>query len=245
MRRLWIIPLLALALGSLACNLSFTIPSIESLTGSGRVVERAFDLSGFDQVEINYAFQATVEQGEAFSVRIRIDDNLEPYLRVEQVGARLVIGLDPERMLSLSNATLEAEITMPALAAAEANGASRLTLAGFSGQGDLRLAASGASTLRGEVEARDVTLLVSGASTATLRGGGRDLALEVSGASRAELSDFTVSTVRALLSGASSARVHATDRLDAEASGASTLTYRGSPLLGSIEISGGSSIQGE
>lgn len=234
-----------LALASLACSLSFPLPSIETVSGSGRLVERTFDLAGFDQVEINYAFQATVTRGDAFSVRVRIDDNLEPHLRVEQVGTRLIVGLDPERMLSLRSATLEAEITMPALAAAEANGASRLDLSGFAGQGDVRLAASGASTLRGEVEARDVTLLVSGASNASLSGGGRDLALEVSGASRAALNDFTFATVRAAVSGASTAHVHATERLDVEASGASTVTYVGSPILGTTEISGGSSLHGE
>jgi hypothetical protein len=237
--------LAVLTLASLACSLSFTLPSVETVSGSGRVVERTFDLSGFDQVEINYAFTATVEQGQAHSVRIRIDDNLEPYLRVERVGTRLIVGLDPERMLSLRSATLEAEITMPALAAAEANGASRLHLSGFSGQGDLRLAASGASTLRGEVEARDVTLLVSGASNASLTGGGRNLTLEVSGASRAALSGFTCATVRAAVSGASTAHVHATERLDVEASGASTVTYVGSPVLGTTEISGGSSLRRE
>ena len=65
------------------------------------------------------------------------------------------------------------------------------------------------------------------------------------GASDGDLSSMRSVKANAVLDGASHAVVWVTGRLDASASGASSLTYRGDPDLGSIETSGSSSIHPE
>ena len=152
---------LLLAATLVACTVS--VPSIRSVVGSGEIITN--DSGDFDQVVVSHAFQASIRQGDAFSVVIRVGDNLEEHLAVTQVGRTLCIGLRPELTLGVSRATLEAEITMPAITAIEASGLSQVTLSGFGSQDDLAVEVSGASSASGDILAGDTTMEASAAST--------------------------------------------------------------------------------
>jgi len=234
---------IVLVLATLACSVS--LPSVTGLTGSGNVVSLEQDVSDFDSLEVSQAFKVTITQGDTSSVVIRIDDNLQPHLRVEQVGQKLSIGLDTDLGFNFGNTTLEADITMPSLAALEASGACEVTLVDFVIDGDVTLEASGASAIGGNLQAGGVDLTLSGASSASLTGSADGLSVDASGASSADLGAFPVGDVVVVVSGASSATVNASGTLDADASGASNVTYLGSPTLRNVNTSGASSVEAE
>jgi hypothetical protein len=230
-----------IGLAALACSVTLPIPSVNTITGSGNVVSTTEDYSGFTRLEISSAFKATVQQGDSFSVVIRTDDNLVPYLRITQSGDTLQIGLETG-INFLSNPTLEADITMPALSGIQANGASRATVSGFSSSDSLQVEASGASSVSGDIQAGDTSVSVSGASKVSLSGSGGNLNVEASGASTVDLEGFTGSDVKVVVSGASKATVNPSGTLDVEASGASHVTYLGNPTMGSVNTSGASTV---
>jgi hypothetical protein len=222
-----------------------TTARVLSLSGSGRVVTLEEDLAGFEKVEVSHTFEVDITQAESFGVVVRVDENLRQYLRVVRQGDTLVIGLAPGSSPNLGRATLEAEITMPELAGLALSGASQVTITGFESAGPLDVDVSGASELRGDIEAGRARLRVSGSSQLRLKGSAEDMTVDGSGASRIDLSDFAVGDAEITLSGASTGRVRASGRLDAKASGASRLTYAGGPALGNIETSGGASVKPE
>jgi len=213
------------------------------LIGSGIVVTEEFDLSGFDQVEVSSAFDVQISQADQFSVVVRVDDNVKQYLDVVKQGSTLRIGLKPFSSSAVSAMTLEAEVTMPELTGLELSGASDVSVGDFKSTQPLYVEVSGASSLRGDIEAGGVRFDVSGASDVKLSGSGGDLVMDVSGAGKADLADFQVGDASIEASGASSATVNVSGRLDVEASGASRVRYRGSPTLGSVNSSGGASIE--
>jgi hypothetical protein len=102
--------------------------------------------------------------------------------------------------------------------------------------------ASGASGIKGSLETGKTEIRLTGASDAKLTGSGSDMHLNASGASGAKLADFTVKTAVVDLSGASGADIDASDKLDVDISGASTLNYYGNPVLGKTAISGASDL---
>lgn len=226
---------------SMGCTIP--VPSFSSTSGSGNVITLTKDFTDSDQVEIGSAFDATIQQGDTFAVVIRVDDNLVRDLSAKQVGQALEVSLDPDRVFGIGSATLKAEITMPTLAGVEASGASHVTLAGFDSPQTLRVVASGASSVAGEIQAGETSMEASGASSISLAGGAANLVLEVSGASSVDLESFPVTDLQAELSGASSAVVNASGTLDVEASGASELSYLGNPTLGSVNTSGASTVR--
>ena len=75
-----------------------------------------------------------------------------------------------------------------------------------------------------------------------LRGYAATADLSASGASRLDLFDLQIDEGNVALSGASSAGVTVLEELDADLSGASHLEYDGSPQIGDVSTSGGSTI---
>ncbi len=211
------------------------------IVGSGRLVTREIDVSGFSRLSTGSAFEVKVAQGESFSVDVTADDNLIDHVEASVANGTLQLRLRPGR--SYRNATLKAQITMPELQGLALSGASSCQVSGFEGTNPVRIELSGASTLDGSLQAGDVTIHTSGASVLSLRGAAQDLDIEGSGASSIDLESFSVRDVNARLSGASRATVNATGTLSGNLSGGSRLNYVGNPTLGSIEQSGGSSVR--
>ena len=192
--------------------------------------------------QISHAFKAEVTQGDAYAVQVTVDDNLEQYLEVSKQGDTLTVGLKPGSHLSLNRTTMRAKITMPKLRGIDASGATQVTLAGFESDNSLDVQVFGASTLRGDIQSGGSTFDVSGASTVRLNGRGGDSNIDVSGASTADLEDFALEDAKVVVSGAATAIVNVSGRLDAEASGASKVEYLGEPTLGTIDESGASRV---
>ena len=214
-----------------------------TLTGSGNLVTQEEAITGFDKVDVSHSFKVDISQGDAFSVVIRVDDNLVEHLQVVKQGSTLKIGLKDNRDFIISNATMEAEVTMPKLTGLDASGASHANITGFQSTEDLILDISGSSSLAGDISAGDVSIDLSGSSEATLSSSGQDLTLDVSGSSELDLSDFPVADAKIDAGGASTATVNASGRLDVDASGASNVYYLGDPSLGTIDTSGASSVE--
>lgn len=213
---------------------------LRTVTGSGKTITQEMNLAGFSTVEVGNAFSAEIAYADVYSVLVTVDDNVVEYLNVFKKWNTLHIGLKPN--VSVTSGTLKARITLPSLEALKLSGAAHATLNGLRLSRDLAIQVLGASVLGGDMEAGNVWLEIAGASTATLKGAARSLVLEVSGASHANLGDFQLLNVTAMLSEASSATVNLSGRLDANMSGASHLTYLGQPTLGRISKSGGSTV---
>lgn len=243
MKRLMILVLALAGLIALfaACDVDIDDGDGETLQGSGNVVSEQMALADFTTVEAQNAFELQITQSDSFAVTVRADDNIMDLVDVSKEGDTLKLRL--ERGVSLRNATLEAEITMPDLEGLDLSGASRASVSGFRSSGQLDIGLSGASSLDGDLEAGDVDINASGASRVVLDGSATGLTIEGSGASSLDLADFTVETAEVRLSGASDATVRAQERIDpVDVSGASKLRYLGDPSLGDVTTSGASTV---
>jgi hypothetical protein len=213
------------------------------ITGSGNVVTQEEPITGFDKVDISHSFDVDISQGEGFSVVIRVDDNLVEHLQVVKEGSTLKTGLDPNRNYTASNATLEAELTMPELTGLDLSSASQATISGFKSANDLSVDLSGASSLFGDIEAAKTSFDLSGSSDAKLSGSGQETTIDITAGSQIDLSNFPVASVTVKAAGGSTATVNSSGKLNADASGASQIYYLGDPILGEIDSSGSSSVE--
>jgi hypothetical protein len=214
-----------------------------SITGSGNVITQEEAIADFDKLDISNGFQVDVSRGDSFSVVIRVNDNLVEHLQVAKQGNTLKIGLKPGRFYNLRDATLEADVTMPELTGLDLSGGSHVTLSGLISAKALSADLSGGSHLTGDVEAGDATINLSGGSHATLSGSAGDLTIDASGGSHAKLAELVVVDGDVEASGGSEVTVNPSGRLDADASGGSRVYYLGSPTLGKIDESGGSTVR--
>jgi hypothetical protein len=228
--------------------------------GSGNLDTQTFDFTGFTRVDVGNDFEVKVVQSDSYSITIIADDNLFEYIQVSKEGGTLKIGLKP--FTNSWSSTLRAEITMPQLRGLDLSGATRGTVSGFSSvenldidvsgassldmigmsAGDVTFDISGASEVTGDIAAGDANFKVSGASIVQLQGSANDIVIDASGASRAELAALSVGNADVELSGASDGVVNINGKLDVDLSGASELSFIGEPAMGTIDISGASTI---
>jgi hypothetical protein len=188
------------------------------ITGSGNVVSHSYELSGFTQIEAGYAARVQVTRGDAYSVTVEIDDNLESKLDVAVRGDTLHIGLTTG---TYSNFTMRVQVTMPKLTGVTLNGA---------------------STLNGELAGEDLTLDVNGASVLTLTGTAGRVNVKANGASQALLGDLAAGDVVVDANGASRIEVQTNGTVTGTANGASTVVVTGSPTSVSVKTEGASQV---
>jgi len=231
-----------------------------AIKGSGNLKTESFNFSDFTRVDVSSAFEAEITQSSSYSVEVTVDDNLLKYVDVSKEGETLKIGL--KTLTILWPATLEAKVTMPELHGLEFSGATQGTVSSFSSTenldidvsgassldlvdisaGDVKFDVSGASKVTGDITAGDTDFDLSGASTVQLNGSAGDIVVKAGGASRVKLAGFTVNNADINFNGASTGTVNLDGRLDADLSGASKLDYMGEPTLGTVNISGGSTL---
>ena len=210
----------------------------EGITGSGKLVTKEIPASDFQKIEAGGAFSVDVTQGDKTSVIVTADDNIWEHLNIESRDGTLYL---QTKAGSYSNVHLEAKVVTPKLAGIELSGASKGTLHNVDQKSEaFSLSLSGASHAEGDIKAGELKVEESGASHASLKGSADVVHVNVSGASRASLENMTVNVAHASASGASNIDVNASKNLDYELSGASHLTYAGSPKIDKAETSGAS-----
>lgn len=209
--------------------------------GSGVLVTRRIQVpAGIERVEIGDAFRSTIRVGTAApSGEITIDDNLLDRLRVEVDGDTIKIDLDGR----VRDATLRADIGLVGLRSLDVSGASQVRVEGQVTD-DLTINASGASEIEiGSVELDELFLDASGASQVSIEGTAGHLRADASGASRIALFGVEADEAEVDVSGASEAELTVLGRLEARASGASSVRYRGDPDRVISDESGASSVE--
>ena len=197
-----------------------TAPVIgDVVTGSGKLVTRSFELDGFSRIDADSVAQVEVTRGDAFSVEVDVDDNLESRLDVAVKGDTLHIKLQDG---AYNNVTLRARVTMPKLTG--------VTL-------------DGASTLTGELAGEDLALDLDGATRLTLTGTAGRVTIKINGASRALLGGLTAQEdVELDADGASHIEINASGAVRGKANGASRIIVTGSPTSVDVETEGASQV---
>ena len=256
--------LLMIPLFSTGCGSILVTKDGEKDSGSSET--KTFDFTEFTRVEIGSAFEYEIRQADNYSIVITAGSNELDDISVTQSGETLNIHVRfPGISWSLFNLhrKMTAVITMPFLEGLESSGAARGTVSGFESNESLDILASGASTIRfddivcgnlefdisgassvrGDFEAKDIDMQVAGASTVNIEGSADDVNMNISGASTVKMEDMKIDNADVLLSGASRGIINLNGTLDVNLSGASTLEYIGEPTLGSSYITGASTLK--
>jgi hypothetical protein len=208
----------------------------------GNLKTEEMQFSDFTALEVGSAFEVTITKSNTYSVKITANERVFDDIEVVQTGDTLKIEINPGINIGILN--LNAEIAMPVLNSLVFSGATHGTADGFNSTDKFFVNLSGASRLvLTNFETGDVDLELSGASTLTAQGVGSNLVSVVSGASSLDLSTFQVNDTNIFLDGASHATINVNGTLNAEASGASSLEYIGTPTLGNINTSGASTVK--
>lgn len=234
-----IIPsLLLLSVLSLSCNYI----GGKRIRGNGRVTSDVREAGTFTRVDASGSVDVYVKQDSVYGIRVEADENLFPYIVVEnrngtlKIHERRGVRLRPTR-------TVKVYISGPALNGFEVSGASDLISENtITSKETISVSLSGAGTIKMTVDAPKVEAGLSGAGTVTLKGETRDFKVSGSGSSDINCFDLLAENTRVDLSGAGDADVYASVKLDVAVSGAADIRYRGNATVNK-SISGAASVR--
>ncbi|BAV08272.1 Putative auto-transporter adhesin, head GIN domain [Filimonas lacunae] len=203
-------------------------------------------VGAFTGVEVGGAMVVYISQGKTQAVAVSASD--EKYVaKIKTEVKNGVLYIHPESGAwngwNWGNKNIKAYVTVTELNNLEVNGASTVQVSGSIHVKQLNMEVSGASSFKGALAGSSINLEATGASSVTVSGSVDVFNVEASGASSVKGYDLTTATCNAEASGASGISITVTKELSAEASGASSIGYKGSAVAKNIETSGASSIK--
>lgn len=211
-------------------------------TPSGKTASKRLGAAGVTRLDIGSAFDVHVTLGQPEGATVTYDDNLADLLDVGVHSGTLRIQL--RHFTNIRNhPTLRAQVTLRQLEEVRASGASAVNVASTLQRSGLHLSLSGGSRVTAHLGLDQADATTSGGSHLELTGTASTLKVDSSGASDLELAALRLHDLDIQLSGASHADVQADRTIAAQLSGASQLTYHGSPRFTKREASGASTIQ--
>ncbi len=214
----------------------------ETVRVSDAVSTREVRISGFTGLEVAQSFRAFVTFSDTEEkIEIEANDNVHDKILVSLDGDNLYVRIKPNTNLR-GDVTLNLYITTSSLERFRASGASKIRLENALSEREVFIRLSGSSDFLGEINADETRVYASGASKADIFGSTSFLEAELAGSSTLQDLDFQVADLDIELSGASDAYLSVSDRIDVEASGSSTLTYRGDAVIRKQDLSGASEI---
>lgn len=189
--------------------------------------EKDHTVANFNKVTVSDNFNVYITKGTSFAMKAKgCTENIND-LKVAVESNILKIQYKSSKM---HEEGLDIFITMPELAKLDASGAAKATINGMAGQiPAMQIVLSGASEGTVNGSATEMLFNLSGASKLEIIGTANVLTGDLSGASLLKSYGLVSKQTDINASGASEAYVTAQDKLYAEASGASTIRYKGNP----------------
>jgi hypothetical protein len=203
----------------------------DKIKGNGNIKTESRTAGIFSSVDVSGSIDVYVTQDSACSVKVEADENLMEYIIIKTEGDVLVV--EPRDGYNLSGSKhIKVYVSSPIFKRLEVSGASSIASESMLTSSEaITIQISGASDTKLELKAPKVSIDISGASTAILKGQTKDLFIEGSVASHAKCFELLSENADVDVAGASNADVFASVKLNAEASGASDVRYKGNAAV--------------
>lgn len=220
-----------------SCNMNF---NSESISGSGKVVTKDRNLTGFTKIELARGLDCEVAQDSNFKVTVEADDNLQEGIITKVENGTLKITSKYGNYRNVKSKKIY--VTMPYIDQLEATSASQLTTKGVIKSNKIRLKTSSAADLTAIVESENVALESSSGSDLTVSGKAINLTTQSSSGSDINANELLANNIHSQSSSGSDTNVHPLISFKAQASSGSSIEYIGSPKTKSIQKSSGGSV---
>lgn len=229
----------------LALFIVFSISAISQTTVYDANVQ-VRNVSGYRGVSISSAIDLYISQGNTEAVAVSAkEDKVRDKIKTEVKDGILYISLEGKdwKNWSMGDQKMKAYVTVKDINRLEASGACNVKVSGTLKTDNLKLHLSGASDFEGSIETKNIQIEGNGASDVKITGSAEQANIQMTGASDFKGYDFKIDYCKAEVSGAGDIQITVSKELDAEASGASSIKYKGEAIVKRSNSSGASSIK--
>lgn len=204
------------------------------------------DVKNFNAIEVSGAIDLFISQGKEEAVAVSATNiEVRDRIKTEVKNGTLHIYFDSKgwNWKTWGNNKTKAYVTFTNLNRLEASGACNIKPTEAIKVKDLKIELSGASDFSGTINVSNLVIDASGASNLNIAGTAEKTDIDISGACNVKAYDFKVDFCIVDASGASNLRITVNKELKAQASGGSSIYYRGEGIIRSIDTSGGATVK--
>ena len=231
-----------LGIGATIILLLVSACGIAPTFGSGDLVTKTYQVSGFDGVSVSGGGDLVIIQDGTESVSVETDDNLMQYVVTEVRNGTLDLYLDNQGLRNFRPTKLIFTVHVKNLTAVTTSGSWDLTSEKIDTD-DLSIVVSGSGNVTiSDLTAENLSVMISGSGEMDAAGEVTDQDITVSGSGKIRLGDLLSETALINISGSGEATLWVTTSLTAEISGSGTVLYYGNPQT-TINTSGSGDIQ--
>jgi len=200
-------------------------------------------VSSFHAIKVSNAIDVYLSQSDQEALAVSAV-NVEFRDRIKTVveDGVLKITYEDDARWFRGSKKLKAYISFKTLDRLTAEGASDVVVNGSIKVNELAITMGGASDFKGALEVGNLSVRLNGASDATVSGKVGNLNVDANGASDFKGYDLVADNCTVDASGASDIKITVNKELNAKASGASDVHYRGEGVVRDLKTSGASSV---
>ncbi len=203
-------------------------------------------VGSFTSIEVSGTISLYISQGTTSGVAVSAGDKkYNEKIKTEIKNGVLILSVDGGLWngFNWADKKLKAYVTVTDLSRLDVSGASFVNISSLLKSDNLRIEISGASEVKGNISVDKLAIQLSGASIARLAGIAKDGNIEASGASGFSSYGLSLENCTVSTSGASAVKLTVSNQLNADASGASTIYYRGTAVVKVLSCSGSSRVR--
>lgn len=199
-------------------------------------------VGSFTGIQISGAIDVYVTQSKESAVAVsaanaEMRDNIVTEVR----GNTLYVSFKGNWSSGWKDPKAKAYISISTLEMLDISGASDVNLVGSIKADNLLVKLSGASDIKGDIQCNNARVVITGASDVKLTGKVGRIKIQASGASDCKCYDLIADIAEINASGASDVQINVQQEISVQASGASSVNYKGSPQLKTAKVEGASS----
>jgi hypothetical protein len=197
-----------------------------SVTGNHNVVKKERTTDSFTGIKVSTGIDVYLKQGDEFSLAVEADENLHEYIITEVKNGILDIYTEA----NIRNADRKrVYVTMKDITSLRSTSAGDIYGETPVKTDNLKLSASSAGDIKLEVYADNVDIDISSSGDITLSGEAATLNANLSSAGDLNAFNFKVKEAEVSVSSAGDADIYVTEKLNARASSAGDVNYKGDP----------------
>ena len=202
------------------------------------------NVTSFNAIKVSGAIEVYLSQSSSEAVAVSAtEEKFRDKIKTEVVNGVLKIYFDGDRLSwNEGNKKLKAYVSFKDINALDASGASSFKITGDISVSNLNLKLSGASDITGNVKISKLVVDLSGASQVNISGAVDNIDIEASGASDVKSYDLTADECSVKASGASDIRITVNKEISVNATGASSVFYKGDAVIKNVHTNGASSV---
>jgi hypothetical protein len=213
---------------------------VEVVDGNKVPAEEVRDLRGFDRVNARGGLDVAISVGD-FSVSVRIDENLQRYVRTSVGDDTLTIAVDDANLREKLPGP-HVVISMPALSDAETTGDGTLTATDFDAEAPVSLELTGDGSLTWSGRATDLDAVLAGGGDLSIEGTAENTELFLRGSGTLDARDLVADEATIVLDGPGALSVTVNGLVNASASNGGSVDLFGRVQAGELDEATGATI---